>query len=40
MHACEAMLAAFEATGEARYLHRAETLAHNITVRQAGWPTA
>ncbi|MGK5074795.1 AGE family epimerase/isomerase [Janthinobacterium sp. ZB1P44] len=36
MHACEAMLAAFEATGEARYLHRAETLAHNITVRQAG----
>ena len=35
MHACEAMLAAFEATGEARYLHRAETLAHNITVRQA-----
>jgi hypothetical protein len=35
MHACEAMLAAFEATGEARYLLRAETLAHNITVRQA-----
>jgi len=35
MHACEALLAAFEATGEARYLHRAETLAHNITVRQA-----
>ncbi|CDG83627.1 AGE family epimerase/isomerase [Janthinobacterium agaricidamnosum] len=35
MHTCEAMLAAFEATGEARFLHRAETLAHNITVRQA-----
>jgi len=35
MHACEAMLAAFEASGETRYLHRAETLAHNITVRQA-----
>jgi len=36
MHACEAMLAAFEATGDSRYLHRAETLARNITVRQAG----
>jgi mannose/cellobiose epimerase-like protein (N-acyl-D-glucosamine 2-epimerase family) len=36
MHACEAMLAAFEASGEARYLHRAETLARNITMRQAG----
>jgi mannose/cellobiose epimerase-like protein (N-acyl-D-glucosamine 2-epimerase family) len=35
MHACEALLAAFEATGQVRYLHRAETLAHNITVRQA-----
>jgi mannose/cellobiose epimerase-like protein (N-acyl-D-glucosamine 2-epimerase family) len=35
MHACEAMLAAFEATGDTRYLERAETLAHNITVRQA-----
>jgi mannose/cellobiose epimerase-like protein (N-acyl-D-glucosamine 2-epimerase family) len=35
MHACEAMLAAFDATGEKRYLERAETLAHNITVRQA-----
>jgi mannose/cellobiose epimerase-like protein (N-acyl-D-glucosamine 2-epimerase family) len=35
MHACEALIAAFEATGEARYLHRAETLARNITVRQA-----
>lgn len=35
MHACEAMLAAFDATGDTRYLHRAETLASNITVRQA-----
>jgi mannose/cellobiose epimerase-like protein (N-acyl-D-glucosamine 2-epimerase family) len=35
MHACEAMLAAFDATGDVRYLERAETLAHNITVRQA-----
>ena len=35
MHACEAMLAAFEATGQMRYLHRAETLARNITLRQA-----
>ena len=35
MHACEAMLAAFEATGQARYLERAAKLARNITVRQA-----
>jgi mannose/cellobiose epimerase-like protein (N-acyl-D-glucosamine 2-epimerase family) len=35
MHACEAMLAAFDATGEMRYLERASTLAHNVTVRQA-----
>ena len=35
MHSCEALLAAFEATGDAVYLRRAETLAHNITVRQA-----
>jgi mannose/cellobiose epimerase-like protein (N-acyl-D-glucosamine 2-epimerase family) len=35
MHACEAMLAAFEATNDQRYLHRAELLAHNISVRQA-----
>jgi mannose/cellobiose epimerase-like protein (N-acyl-D-glucosamine 2-epimerase family) len=35
MHACEAMLAAFEATGAPHFLHRAEQLAHNITVRQA-----
>ena len=35
MHACEAMLAAFAATGEARYIERAETLAEAITRRQA-----
>lgn len=35
MHACEALLAAFEASGEQRYLHRAELLARHITVRQA-----
>lgn len=35
MHACEAMLAAYEATKETRYLDRAELLAHNITQRQA-----
>ncbi|GGP24262.1 AGE family epimerase/isomerase [Silvimonas amylolytica] len=36
MHACEAMLAAFEATGEQRYLERAKTLAKNFTIVQAG----
>jgi mannose/cellobiose epimerase-like protein (N-acyl-D-glucosamine 2-epimerase family) len=35
MHACEALIAAFEATSETRYLHRAVTLARNIAVRQA-----
>ena len=35
MHACEALLAAFKATGERRYLERAVTLAFNITQRQA-----
>ncbi|MDE2565262.1 MAG: AGE family epimerase/isomerase [Burkholderiales bacterium] len=35
MHLCEALIAAFEATGEQRYLHRAETLARHVTVRQA-----
>ncbi len=35
MHSCEALLAAFDATGEARYLERAALVAHNITVRQA-----
>jgi mannose/cellobiose epimerase-like protein (N-acyl-D-glucosamine 2-epimerase family) len=36
MHACEAMIAAFEATQEHSYLDRALLLARNITVRQAG----
>lgn len=35
MHLCEAMIAAFEASGEAKFLERAKTLAHNIAVRQA-----
>ena len=35
MHACEALLAAFEATNDKRYLHRAELIAKNITQRQA-----
>ncbi|WP_333781909.1 AGE family epimerase/isomerase [Cobetia sp. MMG027] len=35
MHACEAMLAAFEATNDERYLERAMTLARNICQRQA-----
>jgi mannose/cellobiose epimerase-like protein (N-acyl-D-glucosamine 2-epimerase family) len=35
MHACEAMLAAFDATGERRFLDRAQTLAESITQRQA-----
>jgi mannose/cellobiose epimerase-like protein (N-acyl-D-glucosamine 2-epimerase family) len=35
MHTCEALLAAFDATGQARYLDRAAKLARNITVRQA-----
>ncbi|RSZ59438.1 AGE family epimerase/isomerase [Massilia atriviolacea] len=35
MHACEALISAFEATGDKAYLQRAETLARNITVRQA-----
>jgi len=35
MHACEAMLAAFEATGDVKFLDRAELLASNITQRQA-----
>jgi len=35
MHSCEAMLWAFEATQEPRYLERATTLADNITRRQA-----
>ena len=35
MHSCEALLAAYEATGDQAYLQRAATLARNITVRQA-----
>lgn len=35
MHMCEAMLAAFEASGERRYLERALTLADNMARRQA-----
>ena len=35
MHMCEAMLAAFEASSEARYLERACTLADHMTRRQA-----
>ncbi|NII09935.1 AGE family epimerase/isomerase [Oleiagrimonas sp. C23AA] len=35
MHSCEAWLAAYEATGEQRYLDRAALLAHNMTQRQA-----
>ena len=35
MHLCEALLAAFDATGEAHYLDRAALLAEHITVRQA-----
>src|SRR5690606_13578392 len=35
MHACEAWVAAYEATGERRYLERAATLASNMTRRQA-----
>lgn len=36
MHACEAMIAAYGATREARFIERAEQLAHGITVRLAG----
>lgn len=35
MHACEALLAAWEATGERRYIERARLLAEHITGRQA-----
>lgn len=35
MHSCEAMIAAFDATKEPRYLQRALTLAASITQRQA-----
>jgi mannose/cellobiose epimerase-like protein (N-acyl-D-glucosamine 2-epimerase family) len=36
MHACEAWLAAYEASGEPRYLQRAALLAENMVQRQAG----
>jgi mannose/cellobiose epimerase-like protein (N-acyl-D-glucosamine 2-epimerase family) len=36
MHSCEAMIAAFDATKDRRYLDRALTLATSITQRQAG----
>jgi mannose/cellobiose epimerase-like protein (N-acyl-D-glucosamine 2-epimerase family) len=35
MHACEAMIAAYDATRQARYLQRALTLAESVTGRQA-----
>ena len=35
MHMCEAMLAAYQASDEPRYLERALTLADNMTLRQA-----
>ena len=35
MHSCEAMLAAYEATSDTKYLERAQVLAYNITVRQS-----
>jgi mannose/cellobiose epimerase-like protein (N-acyl-D-glucosamine 2-epimerase family) len=35
MHSCEALIAAYEASGDRRYLLRAETVARNITIRQA-----
>ena len=36
MHACEAMMAAFEATRDGRFLQRALTLAESVTGRLAG----
>ena len=35
MHMCEALITAFEATVDVRYLQRAEMLARHVTVRQA-----
>src|SRR6202023_1283222 len=35
MHGCEALIAAFEATEDHRYLERALVIARNITIRQA-----
>ena len=36
MHSCEAMLAAYEATGDVKYLDRAALLAHRVTIDLAG----
>lgn len=35
MHSCEAMIAAYQATGNVTFLHRAETVAISITQQQA-----
>ena len=35
MHSCEALIAAFEATNQKKYLNRALLIAKNICVRQA-----
>jgi mannose/cellobiose epimerase-like protein (N-acyl-D-glucosamine 2-epimerase family) len=35
MHACEALLAAFDATADSRYLDRAQTVAQSVTLRLA-----
>ena len=35
MHTCEALITAFAATRDARYIERAESIAYNITQRQA-----
>jgi glucose-6-phosphate isomerase len=35
MHTCEALITAFAATRDTRYIERAESIAHHITVRQA-----
>jgi mannose/cellobiose epimerase-like protein (N-acyl-D-glucosamine 2-epimerase family) len=35
MHLCEAMIAAYEATSEEKFLQRAQTIAENIAIRQA-----
>ncbi len=36
MHTCEAMISAYEATGDMVYLSRAQCIADNVTERQAG----
>ena len=40
MHGCEALICAYEASGEAHYLERALTIADNVTRRLAGWLVA